>query len=133
MSENPFLDFLQKNGWLGFFLYILLERGWPFFRDYIWPERVAKQKSDAKKRELEQQSERDRMRVLEERQVSANERQAKAFESLQSLMQEISKAITINNERLSAMITAQGDYSRYTQETIATMRAALIAATKDGK
>lgn len=103
--------FLQQNGWIGFFIYILWKEFFPFLRDKIYPENVKRINA-----------ERDRLKKLEERTIENDERQTRVVESMSSAVHEIAIAITTNNERLSQLIVAHDSHARFVQDSIITMR-----------
>jgi hypothetical protein len=108
--------FLQQYGWLGFLAYLTVKEAWPFFRDRIWPQKVAAQNA-----------ERDRIQKLEDRAAEVEERQAKAIESISLSVQQMALAITTNNERLTVLITGHNEHDRFTRDAVTDMRDRVVA------
>lgn len=106
-----FESFLRENGWLGFLVYIVVKEAWPFVRDKVWPWRVSAAAAD-----------RERLKKLEDRAVSNEERQTRALESMNQTMQSVALAITTNNERMSQLIVGHADHARFTHDAISDMR-----------
>ncbi len=112
-------------GWWGFLGYVVVKEILPFFRDKVWPEKIK-----------ERDAERLRLQRLEERAILAEERQAKAIESMSLSSQQMALAITTENERISQMIVAQNEHARFTVDAIGDMRetvASLHAQEKGSK
>lgn len=112
---SGFESFLQDKAWLGFFAYLVVKEAWPFFRDRVWPRKIA-----------EANAERDRLKQLEERSNRSEERQTVAVENMSLSVQQMALAITTNNERLSTLISSHAEHTRFTQEAIADMRQVAI-------
>ncbi len=106
-----FEAFLQKWEWLGFLAYVIVKEVWPFFRDRVWPQKVA-----------QENAERERLKTLEERAAQIEERQTKAFEGMSLSTQQMALAIATNNERLTTLITGHNEHDRFTREAVTDMR-----------
>lgn len=87
---DPLASWLRDYGWAGLAIYFVLEKGWPFLTALILPER----KAALAQRAANEQKDRDRIKNLEERQVSA-------FEKVAEAVQEMKLAFVQTNERLT--------------------------------
>lgn len=104
---DGFQSFLQQNSWLGLLVYVLLKEGWPFFRDRIYPRRIA-----------ERDAEKQRLQNLEDRAIQNEERQTRAIENMSLASQQMALAITTNNERMSQLISNHGEHDRFIREAL---------------
>lgn len=100
-----FEAFLQQYGWLGFFFYVVVKEAWPFFRDRVWPWKMAAA-----------DTEHTRLKNLEERAAQNDERQVKAVESMSLSVHQMALAITTNNERLAQLTSNHAEHARITQD-----------------
>lgn len=101
----------QQFGWLGFLGYVVVKEVWPFVRDKWWPNKIQ-----------EQSDERERVKKLEERTIRNEEKQTELLESLRNSTNNMTQGITINNERLSQMITAQTEHNRFVTDSLVALQ-----------
>lgn len=104
---NEFAVIWDKYGWVGFLLYVLVKEIMPLFRDRILPAKIASEKKKA-----------ERMSKLEERQSIAEDRQTIVIAALEKSVQQMTVAITTNNERLSILIANALIHNQETTEFI---------------
>jgi hypothetical protein len=103
--------FLQQYGWVGFLTYIAVKEVLPVFRDKFLPHKLAEQKA-----------ERQRLERLEERAFQNEERQTKAVENMNIMMQQFAQAITVNNERMAQLIVGHTEHDRKLNDALISMR-----------
>lgn len=108
---DPLATWLRDFGWAGVGLYFVLEKVWPFLTAWILPER----KAALARRAAEEAKERERLRNLEERQVSA-------FEKVAEAVQEMKLALVQTNERLTHVEAAFADHNQQMMAAIGDMR-----------
>jgi hypothetical protein len=102
--------FWQQYGWVGILGYFVVKDVWPFLRDKWWPNKVKAQ-----------DEERERVRKLEERTLKNEEKQTELLESLRNSTNNMTQGITINNERMSQMITFQTEHARFVTDSLVTL------------
>lgn len=112
--------FLQEKSWIALIVYILIKEIWPFFRDKIYPSRMA-----------EEHLIRERRVKMEERALKNDERNIIAFESMSLAVQHMTLALTSNNERLSTLIADQARHATFMSDAIADMREKVAAGHAD--
>lgn len=101
----------DRYGWMGFLGYVMVREIWPFVSRKVWPEQVRKARD-----------ERDRLSKMEERQLMAEERQVSAIEIMGKAVQDMTVAITSNNERLSTLIAGHAVHTMEMTDAIMLMR-----------
>lgn len=111
--------FLQQYGWLGFFAYVIVKEIIPIFRDKFLPHKLAEAKA-----------ERDRLKRLEERAITNEEKLTEAVESMSAMMKQFSLSMTINNERLTQLIAHEKDHDRFLNDALVAMRVKIAANTQ---
>ncbi|MBI5964920.1 MAG: hypothetical protein HY863_15685 [Chloroflexi bacterium] len=108
---DPIIVLWEKYGWVAFLLYFIVREIWPFLRDKVWPQTAANAKLEA-----------DRIRKLEDRQITLQERHAIAVEEMSKAVQSMALVITTNNERLSSLLIGFAQHSQESTAAITLMR-----------
>lgn len=109
--SDPMMLIWDRYGWMGFLGYVMVREIWPFVSRKVWPEQVRKARD-----------ERDRLSKMEERQLMAEERQVSAIEIMGKAVQDMTVAITSNNERLSTLIAGHAVHTMEMTDAIMLMR-----------
>ena len=108
---DPIVVLWYKYGWAGFLIYLTVKEVWPFLRDKVWPQSAAIAKSES-----------ERLRKIEEKQITLQERQSVAVEEMSKSVQSMALVITTNNERLSTLLIGFAQHSQESTAAITLMR-----------
>lgn len=116
---------LQNYGWLGVLILWLAPKVWQFVTDRLYPQKVAEKKREEERRDGALQAERERQALYLKSQIDRDEREfehrkeidnriATAIEGTHSVTQQMSLAITVNNERITQLISAHSRHDNFT-------------------
>lgn len=114
-------EILHNWGWAGVIVFLFFERGLPFLKEAVMPEYRANRERQAKA----YQEERERIKILEERQAAAFDRIAAAVEQLV-----VSTVLT--NEKVSQLSADLAAHDQRTLAAVSELRKENVRPTKRG-
>ncbi len=115
---------LRDYGWVGVIILYFVPKVWQFFTDRFFPQKIAERKVEEKRRDDALQAEREARALLLRSQI---EREAKEFEhrtgidtriaasieNMGTAIQQMGLAITVNNERITQLISAHSRHDNF--------------------
>lgn len=118
------LALLRDYGWVGVIGLYFVPKVWQFFTDRFFPQKVAERKVEEKRRDDALQAERERQALYLKSQIDRDEREfthrkevdnriATSIENTQAVMQQMGLAITVNNERITQLISAHSRHDNF--------------------
>jgi hypothetical protein len=119
------LTVIRDYGWLGVIVLYFGPKFWHFLTDRLYPQRVAERKREEERQDSSLQAERERQAILLKSQLEREDREFKhrkeidnriatSIEGLNTAMQQMGLAITVNNERITQLISAHSRHDNFT-------------------
>lgn len=118
------LTVIRDYGWLGVVVLYFGPRVWHFITDRLYPQKVAERKREEERRDDALQAERERQALYLKSQIDRDDREfshrkeidnriATSIENTQAVIQQMSLAITVNNERITQLISAHSRHDNF--------------------
>jgi hypothetical protein len=115
---------LRDYGWLGVLILYFGPKAWSFLTDRLYPQRVAERKAERERQDSALQAERERQALYLKSQIDRDNREfahrkeidnriAAAIEGMNASNQQMSLAITVNNERITQLISAHSRHDNF--------------------
>jgi hypothetical protein len=118
------LTVLRDYGWVGVVIILFAPKLWHFLTDRFYPQKVAERNKEEKRRDDALQAEREARALLLKSQIeregkefehrtSIDNRIAAALENTTTVIQQMGLAITVNNERITQLISAHSRHDNF--------------------
>ncbi len=120
-SAQTIAEIFHDWGWAGAIIFLLFERGLPFIKEAIVPEYRANRDRQAKA----YQEERERIRILEER-------QAMAFDKIAAAVEQLVVSTVLTNEKVSQLSTDLAAHDQRTLAAVSELRKENVRPVKRG-